>query len=56
MGAKRSVLTLHKKIARDAAKTLEANTEGGRYYRPTIADQARLAADLARAKTRRFTD
>ena len=54
--AKRSVLSLHRKAAKDAARTAAANAPGGRYYRPTVADQARLAADQARVKVRRFTD
>lgn len=48
MGAKRNLLTLHKKIARDAAKTLEANTKGGRYYKATVADK--IAQAVARAR------
>lgn len=48
MGAKRNLLTIHKRIARDAAKTLEANSKGGRYYKATVADK--LAAAMERAR------
>lgn len=45
MGAKRNILSLHRRIAKDNAKTIAANSKGGRYYKATTADK--LAAAVA---------
>lgn len=37
--AKRSVLSLHRQIAKDTQKTIQANSPGGRYYVPSLAEQ-----------------
>lgn len=46
---KKSVLTMHKEIARDAAKTITANSQGGRYYKPTLAERLAQAAKRKRS-------
>ncbi len=38
MGAKRNILALHRKIAKDQAKTIQANQPGGRYHKPSVAE------------------
>lgn len=43
MGRKRSILTIHKKIAKDNARTIAANSPGGRYYKPTVTEKIRSA-------------
>lgn len=44
MGRKRKgVLALHRQIAKDAQKTIEANSPGGRYYRATIGEKLTAA-------------
>jgi hypothetical protein len=44
MGAKRNILALHRRIAKDTAKTIEANSKGGRYYKATAAEKLKAAA------------
>jgi hypothetical protein len=39
MGAKRNIVSLHRKIAKDQAKTAKANQPGGRYYKATVVDK-----------------
>ena len=38
-GARRNILSLHRKIAKDQAKTLKANQPGGRYHKPSVAER-----------------
>lgn len=37
--AKRNIVSLHRKIAKDQAKTAQANAPGGRYWKPGVADK-----------------
>jgi hypothetical protein len=39
--ARKSIVALHRQIAKDNAKTIKANSPGGRYYRPTVTDKVR---------------
>lgn len=39
--AKRSILTIHRQIAKDNLRTLQANSRGGRYYKPSVSDLVR---------------
>jgi hypothetical protein len=39
MGSKRSIISIHKKIEKDRAKTEAANAPGGRYWKPGVANK-----------------
>lgn len=52
--AKRSVLTLQRQRAKDVARTLNAHSPGGRYYKPTVTDQVQKAWTMKRR--RKLTD
>lgn len=43
MSRPKNIVALHRKIAKDMAKTIEANSPGGRYYKPTTADKIAAA-------------
>lgn len=54
MGTKRNLLSLHRRIARDAVKTVQANAPGGRYHTASTSEKVVAAAWDRRA--RRFTE
>jgi hypothetical protein len=51
MGRKpKGVLAIRNRIVKDAKKTIEANSPGGRYFRPTIGDKVTAARAAATEK------
>ena len=48
----KGLLAMHRAIAKDAQATIKANSPGGRYYRPTVADRVAAARAAAEKKER----